>query len=99
MNLDETLVREARLDEPYSESWWHTRTAEELRQMMSAGIATNPAFDGASAEAERRARERLRAEEAAERAEANRKMRLRLKILGIFLLAGLLALFAALLSR
>ena len=99
MNIDETLVRETDLDEPYSDSWWRARTTEELRQMMTGGLRMSLAFDGAAAETERRAQERLSAQEAVEHAEADRKRRLRLNILGIFLLAGLLAIVAVLLLR
>jgi hypothetical protein len=93
MDVDEPLIAPGlasgdRLNEPYSPEWWRARSTEELRQMISGGSA---AFEDATAELERRAGERLREQERSERAEAARKRRLRLTILGIFLLAGLVA--------
>ena len=104
MDVDQTLLGGESVSkdvpsEPYSASWWRARTTEELREMMSGDIGLSRAFEGASAEAERRAREYLRTEEASKRAEADRKRRLRLSILGIFLLAGLFGILASLLFR
>lgn len=78
--------------EPYTQSWWHERSTDELRLIMSRGFELGPAFDGAMAEAERRACERLEAEE---RAALERKARItwiRRTIFGGLLLACVLVL-------
>jgi hypothetical protein len=78
-----TTVRGA--DAPHehlSAAWWEARSAEELRDIIKRGFAGGEAFQGAVAEAERRAREatrRLR-EEAAAAAIIRRK---RLKMIAI----------------
>ena len=46
--------------EPYSVAWWESRTATELRDIINRGFAQGPAFRGAVAEVERRAREETR---------------------------------------
>ena len=46
--------------EPYSVAWWESRTATELRDSITRGFAQGPAFSGAVAEVERRAREETR---------------------------------------
>lgn len=61
--------------EPLSAEWWSQRTAEELRDIIKRGFSGGDAFEGAVAEAERRAREatkRMR-EAAAVEAQARRK--------------------------
>jgi hypothetical protein len=72
--------------EAYSEAWWHARSSEELREAIARGHSIGPAFEGAAAEIERRARENLRAEEEAAVAEAMRLSRLRRLILEAVLL-------------
>jgi len=52
--------------EPYSDAWWQERSAEELREIMDKGYRLGPAFAGATAEVERRARLRSHDEEAAD---------------------------------
>ena len=62
--------------EHLSAAWWEARSAEELRDIIKRGFAGGEAFQGAVAEAERRAGEvtrRLR-EEAAGKAAARRKL-------------------------
>jgi hypothetical protein len=54
--------------EAFSAAWWQQRTPEELRDIIKRGFSGGPAFAGAVAEAERRAREetqRIRADAAA----------------------------------
>jgi hypothetical protein len=102
MNVDEAIFSPesnstANADAPFSAGWWQSRSAEELRAMMNRGIGTGAPFDGATAEAERRARVLLRAEDQAAYKEAARKKRLRLVILEGSLLACMLALVAVLL--
>jgi hypothetical protein len=68
----------AESQEQFSAAWWQRRSAEELRDIIKRGFAGGEAFQGAVAEAERRARDvtqRLR-ESAAAQAEARRKRRL-----------------------
>jgi hypothetical protein len=75
-------------NEQFSAAWWEMRSAEELRDIIKRGFAGGDAFQGAVAEAERRAREatnRLRAEAAAVAA----KRRRRLKMLAIGALVGI----------
>jgi hypothetical protein len=51
----------------YPESWWKSRTAEQLQEFVRAGFISGKLFDGAQRELERRARESSRrAAEAAE---------------------------------
>lgn len=73
-------------------SWWRTRSTEELRAILSRGFGMGAAFEAATAETERRARERLKRDEEAAAVEAQRRKRLRLQILGGVLLACLLVL-------
>ena len=83
----------------YSEAWWHERNAEELRLIMSRGPSIGATFDGATAEVERRARERLREQEATEVAKGTRNRRMRRIVLEGLLLACLLILLAIGLAR
>jgi hypothetical protein len=85
--------------EPYSEAWWHERSAEELRLIMDKGFRLGPAFEGATAEAERRARERLREEEQAEAAKEVRNKQIRRLILEVLLFASLLVVIAVAVTR
>ena len=83
----------------YSDAWWHERNAEELRLIMDRGPALGASFDGASAEVERRARERLRAEEAAAATKGTHNRQMRRIILEGLLLACLLIVVAIGLTR
>jgi len=80
--------------EPYSEAWWHERSAEELRLIMSRGFKLGTAFDGATAEAERRARERLHNDEEVAVATDVHNKRMRRMVLEGLLLACLLIVIA-----
>ena len=102
MDVDDTLAStEAKApdaaDEQALAAWWQTRSTEELRTILSRGFGTGAAFEAATAETERRARERLKRDEEAAAIENQRKKRLRLQILGGILLACLLLLVAMLL--
>lgn len=74
MKLDESLPqtdgdRAPKENELHSTDWWAKRTPEELRNIIRRGFSGGPAFEGAVAEAERRARgetSRLREEAAIE---------------------------------
>jgi hypothetical protein len=83
----------------YSDAWWHERNAEELRLIMDRGPALGASFDGATAEMERRARERLRVQEEAEATEGTRNRQMRRVILEGLLLACLLIVIAIGLMR
>ena len=61
MNVDEISASTGTASEPYSPGWWQSRTSEELREIMH-GCGTGPLFEAASGEAERRAKQRLKAE-------------------------------------
>ena len=102
MGTDETLAsRDMPLDnaaEPYSASWWHGLSTEELRRLISGGFGT-AGFEGASLEAERRARERRKADDEKARVQVEQKKRLRLVILEGLLLFSLVALIATELMR
>jgi hypothetical protein len=102
MGTDETLAsREMVPDnaaEPYSANWWHGLSTEELRGLISGGFGT-AGFEGASLEAERRVRERRKADDEKARVEADHKKRLRLIILEGVLLFSLLVLIATDLLR
>lgn len=102
MEVDDTLASaEAKgleaADEQGLAAWWQTRSTEELRAILSRGFGTGAAFEAATAETERRARERLKKDEEAAAVDAHRKKRLRLEILGGILLACLLVLVVMLL--
>jgi hypothetical protein len=104
MNIEEAIGSPANdtvanADVPFSPGWWHNRSTEELRAIMNRGIGMGAAFDGATAEAERRARELAQADDQAADREALRKKRLRRIILEGLLLACMFALVAALLIR
>lgn len=90
MTADRSVEPEAEaaqtVAEPFSEAWWSDRSSEELRETVARGHSAGPAFEGAVAEIERRARESLRGEEAAAVAEAARLKRLRRVILESVLL-------------
>jgi hypothetical protein len=83
----------------YSADWWHSRTNEQLQELMRAGFTVGEAGPGAHRELERRAREHARGEEQQARLVAEQKKTLRLRILGSVLLAVLLALVVAMLMR
>ena len=85
--------------EPYSEAWWHERNTEELRLMMDRGPAMGASFDGATAEVERRARDRLRDQEQAAVTQGTRNRQVRRLILEGLLLACLLIVVAIGLAR
>jgi len=84
--------------EPYSPAWWQNRSTEELRALLDRGFGS-AAFEGATAETERRAREDLRAQDDAAETMAEQKKSLRLKILEALLLGCLIAIIAVLLLR
>jgi hypothetical protein len=84
--------------EPFSAAWWHNRSGEELRAIMNRGLGVGAPFEGATAEADRRAREALAAEKAA-RIQAARNEQVRRVILEAILLASLLILLAEILNR
>ena len=65
MSMDEALAvvdANAALEsaEPYSVTWWESRTAEDLRDIINRGFAGGQLFHAANAEIERRAREETR---------------------------------------
>ena len=103
MAIEETLTAAEtnvgeRAAEPFSPNWWHGRSSEELRALLDRGFGS-AAFEGATAEMERRAREDLRDEDRAAQATAAHKKSLRLGILEAVLLGCLLTLIAVLLLR
>ena len=103
MTVDDALASPEANDrgsapEPFSPEWWRSRSAEELRALLDRGFGSS-AFEGATAEAERRAREELKAEDQAAESVASHKRSLRLGILEAVLLGCLLAIIAALLMR
>ena len=83
----------------YSADWWQSRTNEQLQELLRSGFAVGQAGPGAHRELERRAREHARAEEQQAQLLAEQKKMLRLRILGSVLLAVLLILLAAMLTR
>ena len=85
--------------EPYSVAWWHSRSTDELREMINRGFGVGDLSEGATVETERRARERQKAEQQAVQAKAVRNKRFRLLTLETILLAFLALLIAELLSR
>ena len=103
MNADEILIAtEAGVEsapEAFSSAWWQSRSTDELRAFIGRGHAAGAAFDAAAMEAERRAREQLKADDLAQRDDRNRKKRLRRMILEVFLVGALIAAVAALLIR
>ena len=64
--------------ELHSAAWWSRLSAEELRDIIKRGFAGGDAFQGAVAEAERRAKEATRQlrDAAAREAERSRKLKL-----------------------
>jgi ribosomal protein S19E (S16A) len=83
MTIEETIAVAGKTStsesqEQFSADWWQRRTAEELRDIIKRGFAGGEAFQGAVAEAERRARDVTRKlrEKAAIESEARRKRRL-----------------------
>ena len=83
----------------YSQVWWHERNAEELRLIMDRGPALGASFDGATAEVERRARQRLRDQDEAAVTKGTRNRQMRRIILEGLLLACLLIILAIGLAR
>jgi len=77
--------------EIYSAAWWQARSAEELRDIINRGFRMGAAFEGASIEAERRAREAVRRTREEAEAFVHREARKRLVTLGT-ILAAMLAL-------
>lgn len=73
----------------FSEDWWKSRTADELRDMINRGFAGGDLFTGASAEAARRSGEarKLADEEAA--AVSRMERRAKRKMLVLQILVGL----------
>ena len=104
MSVEETVAAPellgARMQaEPNSEAWWHERNFDELRLIMDRGPALGASFDGATAEVERRARERLRDEERAAVTKDARNRRMRRLTLEGLSLGCLLMLLAIALTR
>lgn len=95
MDVKETVEqRETALaPEPYSVEWWQERSARELRDIIKHGFRLGPAYDGAVAETERRAREATRRMRDEAAIEQRRKARNRILTLGaalaIFLASAL----------
>lgn len=95
MSSDDTLAISesvaADSTEAFSVAWWERRTAEELRDIIKRGFSGGSAFEGAVAEAERRARiatTALRAA-AAEEAERRRKLKRAVKWIAVVVVAVL----------
>jgi hypothetical protein len=94
MNIDHAAVapNEAvsqAAHEPFSAEWWQERTTTELRDIIKRGFGLGPAYDGAVAETERRARETLRRVRDEQDATARRNAKLRLMVLSGILAAVL----------
>lgn len=85
--------------EPFSDAWWHERSTEELRAFMNRGIGAGGAFEGATAETERRARESSREVERSAEAGVTRNRRLRRVMLEALLLTSLFVVLAVELWR
>jgi hypothetical protein len=85
--------------EPFSSAWWRNRSAEELRAIMNRGLGVGAAFEGATAEAERRALERYNSSEQAEKRRIAHNTEFRRIILEALLLACLLILLSEMLRR
>jgi CO dehydrogenase/acetyl-CoA synthase beta subunit len=104
MNVDEAL-KEADTEiiptaaEPFSVAWWQSRSTDELREFINRGHRQGPVFDAASAETERRARERLKETQRAAEANVARMKRIRRLILEMLLLTTLAVLVIALIVR
>ena len=67
------------VNEQFTAAWWERRSAEELRDIIKRGFAGGDAFQGAVAEAERRARDatrRLREEAGAAALIRNKRLKL-----------------------
>jgi hypothetical protein len=76
--------------ELFSAEWWQMLSAEELRDIIKRGYGIGPAYDGAIAETERRAREALRRVRESESVSRHRIAIIRLSLLG-----GVLAIVVA----
>lgn len=101
MDVDEAkaaIEREGAV-EPFSQAWWRGRSNEELHAIMARGFGMGPAFDGAAAETERRARESLHAREQSAEMEAARRKMIRRVVVEAIVLACLLTVTAMLLTR
>jgi hypothetical protein len=77
------------LHDPFSAEWWQERTTTELRDIIKRGFGLGPAYDGAVAETERRARETVRRVREEQDATARRNSKLRLMVLSGILAAML----------
>jgi hypothetical protein len=85
--------------EPFSSAWWRNRSTEELRAIMNRGFGVGAAFEGAAAEAERRAVERYNSSEEAEKRRIAHNTEFRRIILEAVLLAILLILLSEMWRR
>jgi hypothetical protein len=65
-----------------SSSWWQSRTSAQLHDMARGGLAAGELGAGAHREIERRARERLRIEQAEAEHKVQRAKGVRISILG-----------------
>jgi hypothetical protein len=82
----------AEVERLYSRQWWESRTNDELQRLAWGGFATGETGAGAHRELERRARELRKAEEQRAALREVEKARLRMRILGIALLATMIGL-------
>lgn len=92
------MIEVAEAEALYTTEWWRSRSNEQLHEMLRAGLVLDQGA-GAHRELERRARELAEQEERQAQLVAGRKKVLRLTILGVFLLATLLALLVSMLMR
>jgi hypothetical protein len=89
-NIQGTLAGRAQEEAPqepelFSAEWWQVLSAEELRDIIKRGYGVGPAYDGAVAETERRAREALKRVRESESASRHRIAIIRLSLLGAVL--------------
>jgi hypothetical protein len=80
----------------YSAEWWRSRTSGQLLEMLQADVVVDGAA-GAHRELERRARELDSAAQREAELVRQHNKALRMRILGVFLLAALIALVATML--
>ena len=89
MTVEDTqrTAKTGALEEPelFSAEWWQVLSAEELRDIIKRGYGVGPAYDGAVAETERRAREALKLVRESESASRHRIAIIRLSLLGAVL--------------
>ena len=89
MTVEDTqrTVEARALEEPelFSAEWWQLLSPEDLRDIIKRGYGVGPAYDGAVAETERRAREALKRVRESESASRHRIAIIRLSLLGAVL--------------